>query len=149
MKYYSNQWEFKWYLRNNSFSSFWRRNPCNCLLKAIDKASDILMFVLPPNLQKSSFVRTYAASVCPFPLTSSDSFILLLSRFCCYPTCSIVILGSCFSFAVFDTRRLTHTYIAYTDHASLRRFPSMSGCKNVHFYAIPLLMFVLWEEKMC
>ena len=38
--------------------NFWCRNLSNCLLKAIDKASDILMFDLPPNLQNCSLLET-------------------------------------------------------------------------------------------
>ena len=44
------------------------RNHCNCLLTAIDKANDILMFVLPPNLQNYSLLETMPHRSVLFPL---------------------------------------------------------------------------------
>ena len=67
---------------------FWCRDLCNCLLKAIDKASDILMFVLPPNLQNCSLLEFTPHQSVLFPLHPPILFLLLLFLCCYCTTCS-------------------------------------------------------------
>ena len=69
-------------------ANFWCRNLSNCLLKAIDKASDILMFVLPPNLQNCSLLEFTPHQSVLFPLHPPILFLLLLFLCCYFTTCS-------------------------------------------------------------
>ena len=87
--------------------NFWCRNLSNCLLKAIDKASDILMFDLPPNLQNCSLLETLYRIGLSFSLYILRFFFFYFFSFVVIVHV-VVILGTCFSFTVFDTRIHTH-----------------------------------------
>ena len=69
------------FFKPDSLFHFWCRELCNCLLKAIDKASDILMFVLPPNLQNCSLLEIIPHRSVLFPLHPQILFLLLLFSF--------------------------------------------------------------------
>ena len=125
-----------------SLFHFWCRDLCNCLLKAIDKASDILMFVLPPNLQNCSLLEFTPHQSVLFPLHPPILFLLLLFLCCDYTTCSqwYWALASLLLF-------LTLVGYSHTCTPSQSRKGGITWQRYVCFYIIPLLMFVWSEEK--
>ena len=124
--------------------NFWCRNLSNCLLKAIDKASDILMFDLPPNLQNCSLLETLYRIGLSFSLYILRFFFFYFFFFCCYRTCSSDI-GHLLLFYCF-WHSYTHTCRSTT---ALRRCLD-SGCKYVSIqYTLVNVCVIREKRKKC